>query len=215
MSTDQPTDWNLNLAIYPSFHEIVDSLQDAGVVASSSTKLAKKTGIQKRKHVKIAKIATVVHKKIKDLCNPHAQLDDNVSRGKNVLCMEMLQSRKHVDTCDTNIAFHSCGKDGKVCLIHNNPRFAGLDLAVKKFQQAHEHNTKSRAAHRTPEDGLRLAGVLFHPEHRAAVAGVMTNKKDRKKSDVPGDTTRNFFAHALNDFSDPSFEVSTPREEHW
>jgi len=215
MASQLPKDWDDHYAIYPTFDEIIVALQDDGVVTGSKTKLARETGIQKRRFPLIAKIATQVYKKIKDAYNPGAVLDDNVSRGKNVLAMEILQSRKHIDTCDTDVVFPSFGKNGKVYIIHNDPMYAGLNLAIKRFQEAHEHNVKSRAANRTPEDGIRLAGVLFYQELRAAVAGVMTNKKDRKKSDVPGDTTLNFFAEALKCFEDPLFEVPNPRAELW
>jgi len=53
-----------------------------------------------------------------------------------------------------------------------------LDLTIQKFEHAHRDNLKSRAANRTPEDGMRLAGVLFLSQHRAAVAGIVTNKKE-------------------------------------
>jgi len=43
----------------------------------------------------------------------------------------------------------------------------------------------------------------------------MTNKKDRKKSDVPGDATRSFFSDALKDFANPLFEVPSPHDELW
>jgi len=210
-----PANWHLNLTIYPPFREIVEALQDPGIPKNPKTKLAKQTGVQKRKCIKIAKIATQVYKQINDSHNPGAQLDDNVSRGKNTLHMEILQSRKHVDTSDTHVAFHSHGVDGKVHIVYNNPRFAGQDLAIRQTQLAHQLTIKARKAQRTQDDGIRLAGVLFHPDHRAAVDGIMTNKKDRKKSDVKGDTTRNFFSHALKDFADPNFQVSHPREEHW
>jgi len=214
-SQQLPRDWDDHCAVYPTFDEIIVALQDDGVPVASKTKLARETGIQKRRFLKIAKLATQAHKKLKEAYNPGALLDDNVSHGKNLLAMEILQSRKHVDKCDTDTAFHAHGKNGKVCLIYNDPMCAGLNLAIKKFQEAHEHNIKSRAANRTPEDGMRLAGVLIKAEHRAAVAGIMSNKKDRKKSDVSGDTTRNFFAEALADFSDMLHEVSNPREELW
>jgi len=210
-----PVEWKDLHSIYPPFKEIVEALQDPGVKAGSTNKLSKETGTSRKKFLKLAKISTVLYKKLKDAHNPQAQLGENVSRGKDVLLMEMLQSRRHVDTHEADVSFHAFGKEGKVYLIHNCPKCAGLDLAIQRFQQAHEHHIKSRAANRTPEDGLRLAGVLFHSEHRSAVAGIMTNRKDRKKSDVPGDTTRNFFVEALDYFLDPTFEVGPPREEHW
>jgi len=194
---------------------MVLSLQDDGVVVSSSSKLAKKTGIQKRKYLKIAKIATQIYKKLKETYNPVAGLDGNVSRGMQVLAMEILQSRKHVDTCDTDKAFHQYGNNGKIYIINNCTLCAGVDQAVNNFQKQHEHNAKTRAAHRTPEDGIRLCGVLFKQEYRAAVSGIMKNKKDRKKSDVPGDPTKSFFEKALADFVDIDFNVPTPKEDVW
>ena len=209
--------WKDKPDVCPTFTEIVTVLHDEGVATTTNTKLFWQTGIKHQKFVKIAKIATQIHKKLKEHFNPATLLDDNVSHGKDTLAVKILQSRKHVDTCDADRAFHSYGKEGRVYLIHNHdcPMYAGIDLVIKRFQEAHEHNVKSRASNQTPEDGLRLAGVLFNSEHRAAVAGVMMNKKDQKKSDAPGDTTKNFFSVALKDFMDPNFEVVLPREELW
>lgn len=210
-----PTNWNENKDIYPPFDELVVALQDDGTVTSTSTKLTRETGCKKRKFLKIQKAATQIYKKLKEFYNPKAQLEENVSRGKNTLAVETLQSRKHVDTCDTDVAFHQHSKAGKVYLINNCPLLAGFDHAVKRFQEAHEHLIRSRAAHRTPNDGMRLCGILLQQEHQSTVAGIMTNKKDRKKSDVPGDPIKAFFEVALTEFSDASVVVPRPREEHW
>jgi len=78
MSTPQPSDWHVNVAVCPPFAEIADALQDARVAATSNAKLSRQMGIQKRKCVKMAKIATLVCKRIKELHNPAAQLHDNV-----------------------------------------------------------------------------------------------------------------------------------------
>jgi len=141
-----PSEWHLNAIIYPTFSEIVEALQDPGVSVSGTTKQARPTGVSRKKFVRIAKIATKLYKSVKKIYNPlGAQLDDNVSRGKDTLAIEILQSRKHVDTCNTDIAFHSYGANGMVYLIHNCAKYAGLDLAVRKFQQAHHHNIKTRS----------------------------------------------------------------------
>ena len=129
-------------------------MQDVGVKAASTTKLSQETGTSKKKFLKQAKLSTVIYKKLKEAHNPQAQLGENVSRGKGILMMEILTSRRHVDTYETHTAFHSYGKDGKVNLIHNCPVYARIDLAIKQFQEAHEHHVKARATNRTPEDGL-------------------------------------------------------------
>jgi len=210
-----PKLWHENQAIYPSFEELVLALQDDGTTTSSSTKLTKETNCKKRKFLKMQKVATQTCKKLKEFYNPGAKLEENVSRGKDVLAVEMSQSRKRVDTCDTDRAFHCCSNGGKVYLVNNCNRFAGVDHAVKHFQQAHEHLIRSRAANRTPNDGLRLCGILLHQEHRSTVAGMMTNKKDRKKSDMPGDPTLAFYEIALEQFHDPDFVVPRPNDENW
>jgi len=108
-------------------------------------------------------MATQVYKKIKESHNSGSLLDHGVSCGKNPHTMEILQSRKHVGTCNTDVAFHSHGQNGELCIIHNDPMHAGLNLTIKKIQEAHEHNMKSRAANRMPEDGMQLPWVLFNP----------------------------------------------------
>jgi len=72
-------EWYKNPSVYPSFAVIVEALQDPGVAQATDTKLTKQTGVPHWIFLRIAKIATQVYKKLKEVYNPTAQLDDNVS----------------------------------------------------------------------------------------------------------------------------------------
>jgi len=208
-----PSRWKDNPEIFPDFAAMAEAMQDPGKVKSGAkSKAEKKTGVQRRQFELDGKLATVTFKNILQLHKPQG-ITVNVSRGKEPLAIEIVTSRRHVDTCDTQMAFHAYGKERKVCIVKNCVKCAGVDLAVERFQEAHERAMREKAAHRTPNDGMRLCGILLEQKHRDTVGGIVTNKKDRKKSDVAGDPNLSFFESILPDFRDVLHDVKHPLEE--
>ena len=113
---------------------------------------------------------------------------------------------------ETHPFFHPHAKYGKVYLVNNKPEHCGLDECIKRFQEEYEHTQKQKNSARTCNDGLRPACILLDPQHRDAVAGVMSKKKDRKKADVPGDPTTHFFEKTLDDcFANSEYVVHPPQ----
>lgn len=206
--------WHTNKDIYPEFKEIVQALQDQGKLVAAKTKSDKETGLQRHQYLEIGKLAASIYKKVKEIFNPLG-LTENVSRGKNQLATEILQSRKLVNVCETDRAFHPFGKDGQVYLLMNKPNYAGVDNAVLKWQQAFEHSQDVKSKQRTPNDGMRVCFILLQQENRGTVGGIMANRKSKTKCDIPGDSTLHFFEEVLGDFSNPAFLCTNPREEHY
>lgn len=213
MSAQPPPDkWKDCLELCPSPEEIVEALQDPG-----AQKKVKKRGKEQlvTKFPLVEKIGTVIHKKMLKVHNKPDGMDTNSTRGKIPLCIEIIQRRHHVDISETDVFFHPHGKQGNVFIITNNPDDSGIDLAIDGFQQHCIQAMEQKNAARTEIDGVRLACVLLDPEHRSTVAGLMSRKKDRKKSDVTGDPALNFHQLILHAcFLNTSCVVAPPDDGH-
>jgi hypothetical protein len=203
-----PNRWKDNPNVYPPFEEIVEALQDPG---KEEKKVKKKKEVTYHRFPLIEKLALKVYKNILVMFNKPEGLTVNTSRGKVPLYQAIVLQRKHMDVNETPPVFHGYGKDGKVFAITTSTVHGGLDIAIERFQdhvlaQVHQKNTA-----RTPNDGIRLGCIMLDPKYRESVSGVLSKKKGRKKSDIPGDPTTHFFEHVLTDaFSNRSYIVGHP-----
>lgn len=204
--------WKDNANVYPPGDEIALALQDRG-----SAQLVKRKGgdIRTTKFPLIQKLANKIYSLIQKELNPDG-LTKNVTRGSKPLFKEILLSRRHVDIANADPFFHPYGKDGKVFLVTNEPRHSGIDVCIARFeeyviQQTHQKNTA-----RTNNDGLRLGLILLDSTYRGSVSGIMSKKKDRKKSDITGDPTTHFFEEVLTEcFLNPQYVLSLPPDVYY
>ena len=84
-------------------------------------------------------------------------------------------------------------------LITNQPFHSRLELAIDHFQDCYLNQLQQKNAATMNVDGLRLGSILPNPKCRDSVAGVMTMKSHRKKSDVSGDLITHFFTQILQE----------------
>ena len=188
--------WSTCSAIYPSPEEIARALQDPGTVVEP--KKSNKKGQRTYRYPRIEKLSRTVFTHIAKKLSPG--LTQNVTRGSKGIYSAIIEARKQVDVVEQHPFFLQYGKDGLVFLITNSPEHCGLNLIVDRFQESIELLKRQKNAARTSNDGLRLACVLLHPNNRAAVSGILTKRKDRKRSDIPGDSTTNLFEMLLTDY---------------
>lgn len=204
-------EWKLCQPLYPTPEEIVLALQDVG----KSEKVKRKgREITRQKYPLLEKLARKVYTNIQKEINPEG-LTKNVSRGAQALYKEFVLLRKHVDISETNVFFHSYGKDGQVFLITNEPQHSGLDVAIGNFQSSIEAFVKQKNSARTCNDGLRVASILLDPTHRDSVSGIMSKKKNRAKSDIPGDHVTNFYEVVRDDFMSQDYTASHPDDKYY
>ena len=212
-AAEKPPRWKDCAAVYPPSEDIYKALQDVGKVVACKTKAGKLRGMKLTKCDQIQKIAAHVYRKIKDIYRP-AGLTDNVSRGKHALVLDIVNYRKAFDTTDVRMEFHQHNSNGKVLLIANEVPYAGLDASVDRFQSRIQDSVRKKDAQRTPDDGMRCAAIMLDAKCRGTVCGIMSNKKDRNKSDIPGDHVENYFNDAVIDFLNPAYLVNQPNEEN-
>ena len=212
-AAERPPRWKDCAAIYPPSDDIYKALQDVGKLVPCRTKAGKEKGLKLTKYDLIQKMAAHVYRKIKEIYRP-AGMTDNVSRGKHALVLDIVNSRKAFDTAEVMMEFHECNSNGKVLLIANEVPYAGLQMSVERFQNHIEDSVKKKEAQRTPDDGMRCTAIMLDPQYRGTVGGIMTNKKDRAKSDIAGDPVENFFNQAVIDFLNPDYQVKQPSEEN-
>ena len=210
---ERSPNWKDCHEIYPPLDDIAKALQDTGKLVNCRTKAGRERGLKRTQCDLIQKLAGNICKKTKELYKATG-LTENASRGRLPLVLEIVNNRKAFDTADVMIDFHPYNKDGKVFLVNNEVPYAGIDSCVQRFQEHIEDSVRAKAAQRTPDDGVRCAAIMLDPKHRGSVAGVMSNKKDRNKSDVSGDPVENFFSQAVIDFLNPSYQVQQPKEEN-
>jgi len=130
------------------------------------------------------------------------------------LVVDIINSRKAFDTTDVMMEFHSYNKNGKVVLINNQLPHAGIGASVERFQCYIEDSLKKKDTQRTPDDGMRCAAIMLDVKYGGTVSGIMSNKKDRNKSDIAGDHVANFFTDVVIDFMNPAYTVNQPKEEN-
>jgi hypothetical protein len=181
--------WSRCTKIYPPPKEIAQALQDMG---KGKTVQAKKKEVKQHSYPLVDKMATKIYKAIQEEFKPEG-LTSNISRGKQFLVQSIILARRHVDISETHPFFRQFGKDGKVYQISNSPDHSGLDTAIQRFQENVVHTVKQKNSARTGNDALRLGCILLDPKYRGSVTGIMSKKKDRKKSDITGDPVSHFF----------------------
>lgn len=199
--------WKNNPSIYPPVEEVAKALQDEG----KSVKVKQKgREVNVYKYPVLDKLATKIATSIQRVINPEG-LTKNITRARQPLLKELVLGRKHMDLSEVNPFFIPFGKNNKVFLLADSPVHCGLDLAIDAFQDFVEHQVKQKNSARTSNDGLRLGCILLDAKYRGSVAGILSKKKDRKKSDVPGDPNTHFFELILTEaFSNIDYVVSPP-----
>jgi hypothetical protein len=204
--TDPPVRWKDCESIYPPEEEIVEALQDPG-----KNQQVKRKGrdVSIHRYPLIEKLAGKIFGFIQKEFKPDG-LTKNSTRGKQPLLQEILLSRKHFDLSECPPAFHRFGKEGKVYLLTTS-QTAGLEVAVDRFQDYVLHVTNQKNSARTSNDGLRLASIMLDSQCRGMVSGILSKKKNRTQSDIPGDPTTHAFEQLLNEcFLNPSYVVELP-----
>jgi hypothetical protein len=69
---------------------------------------------------------------------------------------------------------------------------------------------------RTSNDDIRLGSILLDPQYRETVSGMMTNKKNRKISDIADDATKHFFAKILQKAClNADYKAAPPAQEYY
>jgi hypothetical protein len=187
--------WKDCINIYPLGEEIAKALQDAG-----KKETAKKKGreFEWQRFPLIETLARKIYTSIQKQFNPEG-LTKIVSRGAQLLYKELVMLRKHVDSTEADVFFHRFSKYGKVFLITNSPNHSGIDVAIGHFQDAIENALKQKISARTSNNGLRVGCILLDPKYCGSVSGIMTKKKNRSKSDIPGNHVTNFFEVVLKE----------------
>jgi hypothetical protein len=205
-----PPAWKDNEAIYPPAEEIVTAMQDLG-----KKHVVKQKGreVTVHKYPLVDRLAGKIYSSILALYNNPEGLTKNKTRGRQFIYKDIVQSRRHRDISETDPFFHQFGKDGKVFLITNDTRHAGIDVCIQNFQRSIEQQLMQKNTARTSQDGLRLGCILLDTQFRSSVAGIMTKRKDRKKSDIQGDPTDHFFEKILQECFSNADYVATPPSE--
>ena len=195
------------MAIYPPAEEIATALQDLG---KRHTVKQKGKEVTIHKYPLVDKLAAKLYGAILSAYNNPEGMTKNKTRGRQFIYKDIVMSRRHRDVHETDPFFHKFGSDGKVFVITNNPRHSGIDVCIHNFQKSIEQQLRQKNAARTAQDGIRLGCILLDSEYRSSVAGIMSKKKDRKKSDIQGDPANHFFEKILHECFSNSDYVATP-----
>lgn len=189
--------------VYPDASEIAASLQDPG---KTSTKVSNGIRQPVTTFPLIQKLCTKIYQAIQTIYNPKG-LTKNVTRGRESLVAMILLARKRTDVTTLHPFFHKYAKDGQVYVLVNDPINSGINISIKLFQNSIVDMLRKARTTRTCNDGLRLALTMLDSKYRDAIASIMTNRKERKHSDISGDYVLHFFEQLLvESFQNPSYQ---------
>jgi hypothetical protein len=161
--------WKDCKAVYPPIDEIVTALQDLG-----KHQVVKNKGkeVHQHRYPLVEKLAAKIYAAIQHEFNNPEGLTKNVSRGKMTLVRDIILRRRHADITETDPFFHKYGNDGKVFIITNSTKHAGMDVCLKTFQEAIEASLRQKNSARTSNDGLRLGCILLDSQYHGSVSGI-------------------------------------------
>ena len=193
--------------LYPSLDDFMKVLQDEGIVDKNSKQSTLKYNV-------IEKFSTSLFKNLKLINLPGLTPSFNQTRGKSMICSQILYLRKHVDKSSVFEELRNFGKNDstKVYIITNDVQScAGFDVLLKNIESTFLHLVCSADNHRTPNDALRVCGILLLPKYRGTVDGILNKKRqDRAKADQAVDVETAFYEEAVGDFNDASVVIAQP-----
>jgi hypothetical protein len=87
----------------------------------------------------------------------------------------------------------------------------GFPIVLRGLLDYWKSKVTTTVTQRSPNDALRLAGILCDPEERESVQRIMSNKKSaRPQADQPDDTFTAYFVSILVKFKDATYIVDRP-----
>jgi hypothetical protein len=196
--------------LYPPLSELMIALQDEG----------KKKFNKKGDQLQLLDY-NALRKFSKNIHNLLAQrktngLESNITRGTDKIISIINTLRKKTDTSSLHVSLRKyCkSKDNMMLVVENNEDHGGYPLILNQISEYLKSNIISSKASRTPNDAVRVTGILLHAHYRSAVTAIMANKKDRAACDLPVDPTIAFCKQAVRDFNDPTFIIIGPPDAH-
>mmetsp|Transcript_121592 Transcript_121592/g.349491 ORF Transcript_121592/g.349491 Transcript_121592/m.349491 type:complete len:342 (-) Transcript_121592:231-1256(-) len=158
-------------------------------------------------------MSSKIYQKIQTLYNPEG-LTKNATRGRDSLANCILLHRKLSDVTQLDVFFHKYAKNGQVYTITDNPSHCGLDIPVKEYQSSIMDHIRKAKTSRTCNDGLRLSLTMLDTKYRGSIAAVMTNRKERRHSDISGDYVLHLFEEILvESFRNPQYRPPQPSRD--
>lgn len=190
-----------NKELYPELSIIMYALQEEGT-PSKGGKITYKL---------LYKLAKELYDKLKDSKIPG--LTNNASRGTNVIINTIITLRKLQDvaTILPELRVYAKPQTPQMYIVANNLPFGGFNIVLNSLENLYTSKVKTSKVLRTPNDGLRVTGLMLLEKYRGTVSGMIKNTKDRKKSDQPMDPMDAFFEELAMDFNDKTVIIQHPR----
>jgi hypothetical protein len=147
----------------------------------------------------------------------------NVTRRKNDVTKILVSMRKHVDKTNTRLELVSivCNPENKVTsvsepekifVITNDIANAGFNVAMTALLSAWSQRSVGINLNRTPNDALRVTGIMLDPDIRGGIHGLLCSRRDRNKQDQPISTEQGLYEVCAGKFNDPDYIARVPNE---
>lgn len=198
---------------FPSTESFMVAIQEIGIADKKSEK--KDTKVL---YPIIRKLACSIYSAIVGSAEYHSvQWQSNASRTYDIIEGLLLVGRKKVDTARVRPELRSILElnlgEGEslpsMMYYFTNEADGGLQVLKNTLKDKFVKSTNKQAINRTPNDALRVAGILLLPKNRSSFSGT-SKRNNRVQSDQPVSTTIAFSESTQNDFSDATLEITHP-----
>ena len=199
-----PVPINKDMKYYPKKDEFMKALQDPGVPDEKQKGSVFKFPVLKRACEKI----WVTFKELNV-----ENLPTNKSRGSLSILKCITTRRQLKDKVDVypSLAEYGAEDSSQVFILQNDEQFFGFDIVLTLYFNYLSSKGNKKEVSRSPDDAIRVAGILLDPEHRASVLGMLSGVRSREKCDQSVDPSLAFAHTMLQKFKDDEYEVQKPR----
>jgi hypothetical protein len=147
---------------------------------------------------------------------PHCGIPKNLTDARRALAFACVRMRSHRDVAEVAEEVRKYALPAgatKVYVIGTGLARdkGGFPIVLRGLLDYWKSKVTTTVTQRSPNDALRLAGILCDPEERESVQRIMSNKKSaRPQADQPDDTFTAYFVSILVKFKDATYIVDRP-----
>jgi hypothetical protein len=191
--------------LYPTFHELLDALQDRG------TQVTKGKSAGEMRYNDLTRAVSNTQKTLLSKYK-HFGIPKNPTECKRQIASHCIRIRKEQDVVNLPGQFHKyANTEGRVFIISTDVNNGGYRIVLAALLAFWGSRVKESHEQRNANDGLRLAAILLDTKHRSTVRQIMTNlKQDRKQQDQATCPIHAFYSVVSQDFTSPLYVAKSP-----
>lgn len=189
---------------YPNTDDFLKALQDEGTTNKSNV----------QEYKSLMKVLGPVQVRLKKTY-PRCGIPKNATDARRALAFACVRVRAHRDVAEVALELQkyavTTSGSNKMYVIGSGTNRGGFGIILRGLLSVWRSKMSAALAQRTPNDALRLAGIMMDPAERESIQRIMSNKKGgREQSDQPNDVFTAYFVTALAKFKDKRYIIAAP-----